>query len=128
MNNFSKEYIKECDCEEIQNLRGDEWEMGDFMYYKSSGEIDVMHPKLDNGSPIWLPLEGQLTEEILKRCYTYNLNLECFSEHHCKKPNCQKWGISIEADNHVVNHEFNREVWNEDILIAKIRILKELLK
>ena len=164
MNNFTKEYIKECDCEEIRWLQQDGFDIdGDKKrklpignYYTDKNEniyitVDKERPpegsgwwyiKLKNirdnsdvtlefpeyGNLIWLPLEGQLTEEILKRCYVYNLNLECFSEHYCKKPNCQKWGISIEADNHVVNREFNREVWNRDILIAKILLLKELLK
>jgi len=141
MNKFTKDYIREADCEEIQGLRqilkyGD-WILLDnekILINKSKGgHCYVEDENYYSFNPInkryiWLPTGDQLTEEILKRCYTYNLNLECFSEHHCKKPNCQKWGISIEADNHVVNHEFNREVWNKDILIAKIKLLKQLLK
>jgi len=151
MSNFTKDYIREADCEEIQKqkaqldyccevaLKTDNEKYEEKIYRAFAKGInnkyllcsnwdDVVSGIYGRSRIVWLPTGDQLTEEILKRCYVYNLNLECFSEHYCKKPNCQKWGISIEADNHVVNHEFNREVWNKDILIAKIKLLKELLK
>ena len=129
---FTKEFIELAKDKRIQELRP-ELQLGDWYYMTVAEEFILVDEgwfedckKLFNNE-IWLPTGDQLTREILKRCYTYNLNLECFSEHYCKKPNCQKWGISIEADNHVVNHELNREVWDEDILVAKLKLLLELL-
>ena len=92
--NFSKEYIKECDCPEIQGLHK-KW-IRNFDYYcwgKSFditifssiyGERESMELYRRDGELIWLPTGDQLDEEIVKICvnkwWDYSFSFECDAE------------------------------------------------
>ena len=118
--NFSKEYIKECNCKEIQKLNP--YQVGD--WYSIDGKPELHFANNMQFVPadaviLWLPLSYQLDDEIVKICkekdYKYTI----------------KWDKLFDGDfNVIVESEvigwFIRE---SDInpLIAKIKLLKELL-
>ena len=144
MNNFSKEYIKEADCEEIQGLKK-------VLDYCSEVAIKVDNHKYEeniyrafskgindkylfsydwNGKDVyfykrsmvvWLPTGGQLDEEIVKICkekdlrYDFSHNEDSFSVSTIDKL------ISDDTD-------LDIEIENINPLIAKIKLLKQLLK
>ena len=113
---FTKEYIKECDCKEIQGLRK-ELEFDDKILWNMV--IETVYYKVISPNPsnfirentIWLPTGDQLDEEIVKICdkrrYIYHLIKE------------KSWRISIVGE---------ITVMNKNPYIAKIKLLKELLK
>lgn len=118
MNNFTKKYIELCKNEKIQELRP-EWQMGDFMYY-FDGTIDVMHPKLDNGTPIWLPTGDQLDEEIIKICkekeYYYTISYSFAEQDYL-------WTtiVTPEKQSPIITN-------NSNPLIAKLKLLLQLMQ
>ena len=136
---FSKEYIKECDCPEIQglfkmtainrnndiligclkNIKGSLFHNRDEHYYLATSPEKV----------IWLPTGDQLTDLIFKHCHTYNLDITLYHEHHCR--DCSKCCIAMEANyanGHLIEKEIDIEAREYEIKLAKIKLLKELLK
>ena len=126
---FSKEYINECDCPEIQGLRKElklydfyTFEYGDDLYPTISICVDET---LKYKGFIWLPTSGQLDEEIVKILKEWskdgeNLNYEIglsFAE-----------GIESSYQVSVSNRDAAHEELDDNPLIAKIKLLKELLK
>ncbi len=116
MTNFTKDYIELAKDKRIQGLRA-EWQMGDFMYY-SDGTIDVMHPKLDNGTPIWLPRGDDLDREICKICDNY---WSYKTEHFLT------WYTSV-SKHTCYSEEIIYITNNVNPLIAKIKLLLQLLE
>jgi hypothetical protein len=113
--NFTKKYIKECDCEEIQGLRKVSLEYGDWYCMldysgtwvgrKYRTTEDLMW--INRNEYTWLPTGDQLDEEIIKiikdnRDYSHN----------------------DEERNYWTLHTIN----NSNPLIAKIKLLKQLLE
>jgi len=124
MNNFNKEYIKECDCKEIQGLRK-RLVMGDYYMDTSSiqpKEINLSRDvELDNRSPYsWLPTGDQLDEEIVKICKKKFYEYEFFMQWD----NCKiSYFVCVKEDGNLQQNSRN-----DNPLIAKILLLKELLK
>lgn len=131
--NLTEEYINECDCPEIQGLRKElklydfyTFEYGDDLYPTISICVDET---LKYKGFIWLPTGDQLTDLIFKHCHTYNLDITLYHEHHCK--DCGKYCIAVEANNangHLIEKEIDIEAREYEIKLAKIKLLKELLK
>ena len=124
---FTKEYIKECDCEEIRGLRP-ELNYGD--WYRYSGEIFIVRPSFEFSNKevrnmfTWLPTGSQLDEEIMGICQTRGGGYYEFNYQHRKYPN--KYCFDFESKAELSGKEFN--VKDSNPLIAKIKLLKELLK
>ena len=129
--NFTKEYIKECDCPEIQGLRNEFWEYGDYASINGSEPYLVITETGQaptNGDEIFIPTGDQLTDLIFKHCHTYNLDITLYHEHHCR--DCGKYCIAMEANNangHLIEKEIDIEAREYEIKLAKIKLLKELL-
>jgi len=135
---FTKEYIKECDCKEIQGLKK-EIEFGDFFTYTPeytlgsqtihvrSDHFDAMKLENKKGYTIWLPNGDQLDDEIVKiisiKSLTYNISykknriLEYYTEIH---------DDSYHGDGNADYYTLH-STHNNNPLIAKIKLLKELL-
>jgi len=143
-NNFTKEYIKECDCEEIQRLRKKlkVWDLCFDRFYKF--KIDILMVKTlpnkfwktyamseqkymgadysrNRGKVVWLPTGDQLDEEIVriseKSYWSYRISVfySPFVNWRC--------GVFKPQE------EFTElYVLNSNPLIAKIKLLKQLLK
>jgi hypothetical protein len=123
--NFTKEYIKECDCREIQELLDDLIEKGSYYLERNSGYVNLSNHYIDNEGNIWLPTGDQLDQEIVKFV----------------KQNKKYWrySISFQVDNsgkdsyfaamHSLDENGPEHYENEsNPLIAKIKLLKALLK
>jgi len=149
--NITKEYINECDCPEVQGLKP-KLEIGDYiedkgkvylltLFKELAGDyLEVYGKSLDGDKPfykqawerrliIWLPTGDQLTDLIFKHCHTYNLDITLYHEHHCK--DCSKCCIAMEANyanGHLIEKEIDIEAREYEIKLAKIKLLKELLK
>ena len=124
--NFTKEYISEADCPEIQGLRINKKSKsgkliircGDWFYNKDDGFKLAYEDyfTLEETYYIWLPLSYELDDEIVKICKEKN------------------WTYYFIADN---DTEYYAEVkqmyrvvyskYNDNPLIAKIKLLKGLL-
>jgi len=134
MNNFTKEYIKECNCKEVQYLSLT-LKRGDWIGYLNSRYIDLVTgvcnvdslviPANSEGKTsnvVWLPTGDQLDEEIIKICkaspyYDYEFLWQ---------PDVNDGDTFYAGVNRQGNlYESNR---NPNPLIAKIKLLKELLK
>ena len=122
MKYFTKEYIKECDCEEIRGLRK-KLQKGDWYAFADTKNIYGIHLadkdiKRFGESQIWLLLSHQLDEEIVKICkekdYTYHVN-------YISREN--EWCIYVDGE-----EPYMPQVISDNPLIAKIIILKELIK
>ena len=125
---FTKEYIKECDCKEIQGLRK-ELQVGDWYVFADSisiyKTIYLANETIERfgESQIWLPTGDQLDEEIVKICKErFYCSYESLWQYYINNPDCYYAGIRNEDDN---LYYPNR---NSNPLIAKILLLKELLK
>ncbi len=117
---FTKPYIKECDCEEIQNLRKDYWVYGDYI------SLDGQKPRLiltevENilGDEIFIPRSDQLDEEIIKICkkkeYIYSIHWNLSGYHFFQ--------LSLDGKNITNQFDFN----DINPCMAKIKLLKKLL-
>ena len=130
--NFTKEYIKKCDCREIQKLRPDiklyDWVNTDKGIGTCSGftpdlfcisSVNI-HEHFERKKLIWLPTGDQLDDEIVKICNkvdcTYHVNYS---------PYDREWIIYTDNNDEI---EHIPQVVNSNPLIAKIKLLKELLK
>jgi hypothetical protein len=120
---FTKEYIKECDCEEIQGLRP-ALKYGDFTTFSNAPYEDHnfnSYPYCNENNSrnklvLWLPTGDQLDEEIVKICKrincTYHTNF------------VGDWVIYVDNNDSV---EDTPQFVNTNPLIAKIKLLKQLL-
>ncbi len=124
MNKFSKEYIKECDCKEIQGLRV-VFEHGDWYWqpdnpkeklYCCSGLAWDYAMSHKENYLIWLPTGDQLDEEIEK------ISIRNYAEYFAIKLKSGNWRIGYGSYKRTENIE------NKDRNLAKIKLLKELLK
>ncbi len=127
MKHFTLEYIKECDCKEIQELH-DKIKIGDWISFNtrvSICSIEVVTPhnsQFLRENTVWLPSGDQLDGEIVRICnkpegmYEY---LVFYSGGDCNTV-AEKMRPLAEGLNFI---EFS----NLNPLIAKIKLLKELL-
>ncbi len=141
MNNFTKEYIKECDYESIQGLRKQGLKNFDFYIERFNvkgnryNEIKVMtlsgnYESVGRlGGELYLPTGDNLDDEIVKICskiekfheysisFYYNKGMPNNTNCHCQ---LERWSKSGKA------------LWISEInpnpLIAKIILLKRLIK
>jgi len=123
MKYFTKEFIREADCKEIQGLRPTEkgvwfWTTTKgYLPYWSNGKINYYTDR----SQIWLPTGDQLNEEIKQFCMKNPLLRYEVS-----------WiGTCWEA--YILENDFPKPKailfeGNDNPLIAKIKLLKALLK
>lgn len=112
--NFSKEYINECDCPEIQGLKNGKIDKGDW-WVEEGGMPDTARNECFLRSGIlWLPTGDQLDEEIVKICEDSNGSYDTYYKNKSLIVFYNDEGKSITQD-------------NPDPLIAKIKLLKELL-
>lgn len=128
---FTKEYIKECDCEEIQGLRK-EFGEDDCFIGKKFADINNWHrgslSELWRERYIWLPTGDQLDEIIWNICnekdhhyyitlnprdYAYPIDLRVISD--------------TEDEIAIVTNKFNCLKNKLNPLMAKIKLIKELL-
>jgi hypothetical protein len=118
--NFTKKYIKECDCEEIQGLRKSlEW--GD-RYHHRAIKFDTPSIFLETENDrrkflIWLPTGDQLDEEIDKLCKSKNW------EYYVVLKKTTVLAMASGGRGKVYYPTFNKNP-----LIAKIKLLKQLLE
>ena len=117
---FSKEYVNECDCPEIQGLRKElklydfyTFEYGDDLYPTISICVDET---LKYKGFIWLPTSGQLDEQIVKLNYGDNYIVDYHIRGVCE--------VSIYFDTAMV---YIHRVRHANPLIAKIKLLKQLM-
>ena len=121
---LTKEYIKECDCKEIQNLSpistGD-WIMfrGGYIPVLFSGDYNINYNK--RGIIIWLPTGDQLDDEIIKIIPNdgyYRVYQDKTEDHPCHVEFIPSW-----------KHDMGRKKINgKNLLMAKIKLLKALQK
>ena len=116
---FTKEYIKECDCKEIQGLK--KFEVGD--WFSIDGKIELLFANNLQYVPteakvLWLPTGDQLDEEIVKICndknYCYRFHYVSYAPDRPCRADIMQIGES--------------EVRSINPLIAKIKLLKQLIK
>ena len=127
---FSKEYINECDCPEIQGLRKElklydfyTFEYGDDLYPTISICVDET---LKYKGFIWLPTSGQLDEEIVKVC---KHNLWLYKVVYGLAEDEKEFGYDIEVYNADGLYWHDIAIsYNTNPLIAKIKLLKQLLE
>ena len=150
--NFTKEYIEECDCKEIQGLRK-ELKVGDwYLEIKVGIEIRVVN-RLDfedgdciiissfTGYPpyqyryqrkevIWLPTGDQLDDEIERICKEkyewYNWIYHTESGLDSSKTKMRYYAFIVDNQERPICGDTCIIVYNP--LIAKILLLKQLLK
>ena len=148
--NFTKQYIKECDCKEIQGLRygfefGDffthtpEYTLGSQTIHVRSDHFDAIEQKNTKGYTIWLPTGDQLDDEIVKIVDKFRYDKNDYKEHIRYDfryfmnpiPNSVEYIYSA----HVLWFSGDIEDWEgiefrekTNPLIAKIKLLKALIK
>lgn len=120
--NFTKEYIKECDCDEIQGLKKLPLSNWDFVCddkFKINNVLMIYELDKWTDDLIWLPTGDQLDEEIVK-CYNNNdlVNRHGYYEFYY---NGLLWGAKI------ISSQRNFEAYEGNPLMAKIKLLKQLL-
>lgn len=128
--NFTKEYIKECDCKEIQGLRK-YLEFGDFTTWSNSPEKHIDTWVYHNADKeryhlvLWLPTGDQLDDEIVKICkekdYKYEIGYCPILEYKVTVEVSSFKGLGF-------GYIMVFEKFNINPLIAKIKLLKQLLK
>jgi hypothetical protein len=130
--NFTKEYITECDCEDIQGLRK-KYRHGDRLIEKGSdrplillddGRVQIVSPRVEfpKMDIIWLPLSHQLDEEIAKFLEEDGSYEIYFWRDSCTVKFADTWSNAISKGRITIN------VDEPTPLIAKIQLLKQLLK
>jgi len=116
---FTKEYIKEANCREIQGLHKR-------TYYDKC----VYH----NRKYIWLPTGDQLDEEIVKICRENNYDLQIRYDKENQDYDDLMWTIIVYGMHRNEYADICECVIplacfvNDNPLIAKIKLLKQLLK
>ena len=136
--NFNKEYIKECKAEEIQIIRRQiryeeglsyqQFYEGDYRYYEDAPQKDnIVLVKKDELWQVnvhyWLPTGDQLDEEIIKICRYYSYRYDFIHSMD---------GYEVFIHNDLAPYQERKYYFSEPLsgnpLIAKIKLLKELLK
>ena len=150
-NKFTKQYIKECDCEEIQNIKQEgviALDIGDWVYIKDNLNVFIdditfiVETRMDTPSSfeyalnqrmnksigfwtrkylIWLPTGDQLDEEIVKTCNVRRADYECYKNIN------GKWFIKIDPGIRL-NEIGLTQTSDFNPYIAKIKLLKQLIK
>jgi len=123
---FTKEYIKECDCEEIQRLKAKRGSsiakiaLGDWYFNRATKEISLFTYGTGEGLyPTWLPTSDQLDDRIVDRIN----NGENYSSCYCKATD--SFVAFVEPDE-LPDASFDA-FYGDSFVLAKIRLLKELL-
>ncbi len=133
MNNFTKEYIAECDCESIQGLRP-KLEHGDWYYhineiYLVRNGYNEFFNRIVRKNTTWLPTGDALDEEIIKKCterFGYgNWNYQSNHGYDCKNKFRYYNLIANDSDMPIIG-DWMTPYFNP--LIAKIKLLKQLFK
>jgi len=132
MKYFIKEYIKECDCGEIQGLRkirvgvtSTGLVYGDW-YFKKKIRLNARTGTTEFMFITWLPTGDQLDNEIVRGCrklykyFSYQVNFE-------EDGSCSVWLINCRKKN-LDDKGIGEYFFNSNPLIAKIKLLKALLK
>ncbi len=140
MKHFTPEYIKECDCKEIQGLHkvfqyGDAimWERFESSKTKRQthdldylGQLTTDFERDKTRHDIWLPTGDQLDDEIVGICkeQQHDYYIEMFHGHYdwTVKFCCSHGGECSKDKDGILFAENDRNP-----LIAKIKLLKELL-
>ena len=135
MNNFTKSYIREADCREIQGLRS-VFEAHDWYCQPSCFNIPytlshgaMIDKEVRGKDYIWLPTGDQLDEEIVK--IVEKIDYIDYPDYWCGKVTRVRDGVvSKYWQCYVDNFDYERFREFKDInpLIAKIRLLKQLIK
>jgi len=123
---FTKEYIKECDCPEIQELRRKGLEYGDWFW--SSIHVGIYY-KEDPELFFFLPTGDQLDEEIVKICKKKNYTFK--SDFYLALPKSKNHKEFYEITYFKWLHSYcvnNIKYTHTNPYLAKIKLLKELLK
>jgi len=142
MNNFTKEYMKimgyfntkeyiaECDCEAIQGIRpkikiGDWYAFADTLRIYNTSIADRNINRFGE-SQIWLPTGDQLDEEIIKLCKKTKLVYKVI---HYSNDITKAFIYNSDSESGEPIYAKRVEFQVSDVcLIAKIRLLKELIK
>jgi len=141
---FTKEYIEECKAEEIQIIRRQiryeeglsyqKFYKGDYRYYEDAPQKDnivlVTKDELwQVNVHYWLPTGDQLDEEIVRICKKNNIDYSFFFTcvEDLKIEYIYEAGIEM---NIIYSAKFDHITFceSDNPLIAKIKLLKELLK
>lgn len=125
--NFTKEYIKECDCPEIQGLKNGLINKGDW-WVEEGGMPDTARNECFLRSGIlWLPTGNDLDQEIVKICrengWDYDFKFvgdKCIKDGYKDYETCVMEYRQYDDKNIAYQNDDNP-------LIAKIQLLKELL-
>jgi len=128
---FTKEYIKECDCEEIQRLRKKlKWEEDWYDYMKDAyfHNNEFFNPNKVRSQCIYLPTGDQLDEEIEKICKDKKLYYGemYFGDESSNSSFSYLADVSTPAG--YTGKSIDIIEQNNNPYIAKIKLLKELLK
>jgi len=121
---FTKEYIKECNCKKIQELKIKSehgWKLGDWYTRPTFGKrlyLVIEDIGWRTNDEIWLPTGDQLDEEIVKICIEKQYRI--YPEIGIGKPTCYRFTVTFK------NEKVAYSLSNNP-LIAKIKLLKELL-
>lgn len=131
---FTKEYIKECDCKEIQELRPEILDIGDWCFSPHTNKIFLFDEafahffdRKGTRTIIWLPTGDQVEEEIVKIIdKNKNLDYKFTRQGMVKKYYAEITDYSIHSgkDGYYIVHSEN----SLNPYIAKIKLLKKLLK
>jgi len=125
--NFSKEYIKECDCKEIQGLRkirvgvtSTGLVYGDWYFnrIKKKIRLNARTGTTEFMFITWLPTGDQLDDEIVKICEEKNFAYRGYFIAYAPRDRYRADIMQLE----------NSEKRSDNPLIAKIKLLKQLLK
>ncbi len=129
MNNFNKEYIELCKDKKVQELRPDELEIGDWIFWNNHLEVvtlKIISPfksRWVRSHALFLPTGDQLDEEIIKICKERNGYYQ-FDFTDNKYPN--KFFKPYVCLVDTTQPKQNIEVKDDNPLIAKIKLLLSL--
>ena len=130
--NFSKEYIKECASDVVQDLvmegaKAGDWYCRECAFHETGFVVYLVAEDRDWGvnDEIWLPTGDQLDEEIVKifkdktnnnENYLYNYGVSFIDG------KVSQWEVYYE------DRDYQIGLLKDDIKLAKIKLLKQLLQ
>jgi hypothetical protein len=127
MKYFTQEYIKECDCEEIQGLKKiplSNWDFVSDKAYKINNVLMLYELDKWTDNCIWLPTGDQLDEEIVKICKERFKNDDfCYYINYDNNvlPDSVHFTAGLIHSGEICFNNLNP-------LVAKIKLLKQLLR